>query len=117
MMQTKQTIAILGATGNTGKIVAKKLASKKYRLLLSDTVEPQINHLIQEISNLHPNSDLEAITCSFEACWESDIIITDLPENSEKEIAEKIRAVANQKTLIQLLSPNHSRRLCIMQDL
>jgi predicted amino acid dehydrogenase len=37
IMQTKQTIAVIGATGNMGSAISKSLSKGNYRLLLGAT--------------------------------------------------------------------------------
>jgi NADPH-dependent F420 reductase len=51
---------------------------------------------------------VDAIDCSTQAGWEADIIILALPFEAEKEVAEKIKAVANQKIVISIANPLNS---------
>ena len=103
-MQTKQTIAIIGATGNMGSALSKSLAKGNYRLLLL-TDENGIGGLVDEIKSLHPNADVESINSSYNATWEADIIIAAVPYSAEKEVADKIREVSNQKVVISIANP------------
>lgn len=104
-MNTKQAIAIIGATGNMGAAIARSLAKGNYRLLLKANDKHALDTLSDDIKKDHPSADLEAITCSAEASWEADIIILAVPFQAEKEIAEKIREVANQKIVISIANP------------
>ncbi len=61
--------------------------------------------LFDEIQEVNPTADVEAIDCSFDGCWEADIIISAVPYNAEKEIAERIKEVANQKIVISIANP------------
>jgi 8-hydroxy-5-deazaflavin:NADPH oxidoreductase len=104
-MQTKQTIAIIGATGNMGSAISKSLSIGNYRLLLKSTSKEDLEVLVREIKGKHPGADIETAVCPTEASWEADIIILAVPYEAEKEIAEKIREVANQKTVISIANP------------
>ena len=53
----------------------------------------------------YDTSDIEAIACPTEASWEADIIILAVPFEAEKEIAAKIKEVANQKIVISIANP------------
>jgi len=104
-MQTKQTIAIIGATGNMGAAISKSLAKGNYRLLLRATDQDKLQDLINTIRTENSSADVEAIDCPVNACWEADIIIAAVPYSAEKEVAEKIREVANQKIVISISNP------------
>ena len=104
-MKTKQTIAIIGATGNMGYAISKSLAKGNYRLLLKANKQEELVKLANEIKSSNPTADVEAIACPTEASWEDDIIILDVHFEAEKEIAEKIREVANQKIVISITNP------------
>jgi NADPH-dependent F420 reductase len=104
-MQTKQTIAIIGATGSMGSAISKSLAKGNYRLLLKAGNQDEIDQLIDEIVKTTPQAEVEGIACSKEACWEADIIIAAVPYSAEAEVAEKIREVANQKIVISIANP------------
>lgn len=106
-MYTKQTIVVIGATGNMGSELSKSLANGNYKLLLYSNEEDQLQTLVQEIINANPNADVEAIKCSVNASWEADIIITDIDAGTENEVAEKIREVANQKIVISITHALH----------
>ena len=104
-MQTNQTIAIIGATGNMGSAISKSLAKGNYRLLLFDNIPEKIQSLQQEIKMINPLVDVEALECPVTASWEADIIIVAVPYGAEKEVAGKIKEVANQKIVISIANP------------
>ena len=104
-MQTKQTIAIIGATGNMGSAISKSLAKGNYRLLLKANDQEKLQALVQEIHGSNTSADVEGIECPKDASWEADIIIAAVPYEAEKEVAEKIREVANQKIVISITNP------------
>lgn len=104
-MKTKQTIAIIGAAGNMGSAIAKSLAKGNYRLLLKGSKKEKLVKLVKEIENIHPSADVEALDCPVNAAWEADMIIAAVPYQAEKEMAEKIREVANQKIVISISNP------------
>ncbi len=99
-MRTKQTVIIIGATGSKGSFIAENLLKGNYRLLLNDRNTDELNGLKDAIINNNPAADIEVIDCSFDGCWEADIIISAVAFATEKEIAGKIKEVANQKTFI-----------------
>jgi 8-hydroxy-5-deazaflavin:NADPH oxidoreductase len=104
-MQTKQTIAVIGATGNMGSAISKSIAKGPYRLVLKATKQEELDALVSEIKSKTSNADVEAAVCSTEASWEADIIILAVPFNAEKDLAEKIKEVANQKIVISIANP------------
>lgn len=101
-MQTRQTIAIIGASGNLGSAISRSLSKRNYRLLLKADEPEQLDALIAEIKNIHPSADVEMQGCSMEASWEADIIILAIPYEKEPAIAAKIQEVANQKVVIRM---------------
>jgi len=104
-MKTKQTIAIIGATGSMGSAISKSLSKGNYRLLLKSGDTDKLKKLSSEIKATHPSADLELMTCPTEASWEADIIILAVPFEAEKEITERIRDVANQKIVVSIANP------------
>lgn len=104
-MQTKQTIAVIGATGNMGSAIAKSLSKGNYRILLCANDQAKIHTLVADIKHSNPGADVEHIDCSVNASWEADVIILAVPYNAEKAVAEKIKEVANQKIVISIANP------------
>jgi 8-hydroxy-5-deazaflavin:NADPH oxidoreductase len=104
-MRTKQTIAIIGASGNMGSAIARSLSKGNYRLLLYTEKPDRVDSLLQDIRENNPDADAEAVECSFDASWESDIIIAAVPYEAEHEVAGRIRDVANQKIVISIANP------------
>ena len=107
-MNTKQTIAIIGATGSMGAAIAGSLAKGNYRLLLSARNQEKLDALAQKIKAETASADIEELTCSTQASWEADIIISAVPYEAEREMAEKIREMANQKIVISIANPLNS---------
>ena len=104
-MQTKQTIAIIGATGNMGSAIAKSLARGSYRLLLKGSKQEELDALVKDIQTKNPQAEIDSAVCPTEASWEADIIILAVPYEAEKEIALKIKDVASQKIVISIANP------------
>jgi NADPH-dependent F420 reductase len=104
-MNTKQTIAIIGATGNMGTGIAKSLSKSNNRLLLYARHADKVQTLVEEIKKSNPSAEAEAIACPTNASWEADIIILAVPYAAEKEIAAKIKEVGNQKIVISISNP------------
>ena len=106
-MQTKQTIAIIGATGNMGSAISKSLSKGNYRLLLKSNDQEKLVSLVEEIQRSNSSAEVEAMACPTEAGWESDVIILAVPFDAEKEIVPKIKEVANQKIIISITNPSN----------
>jgi len=104
-MQTKQTIAIIGATGNMGSAISKSLAKGNYRLLLKSNDSDKLDGLVKAIKSENTKADVESAVCPTDASWEADVIILAVPFEAEKEIAVKIKEVANQKIVISIANP------------
>ena len=107
-MKIKQTIAVIGATGNMGSAISKSLSKGNYKLLLCANEQDKVQTLVQQIKLQNSSADVEAVDCSTEASWEAYIIILALPYEAEKEVAEKIREMANQKIVISIANPLNS---------
>jgi 8-hydroxy-5-deazaflavin:NADPH oxidoreductase len=107
-MKTKQTIAIIGAGGSMGSAIARSLAKGSYRLLLKGNNKEKLESLLDEIKQNEPGADVEIAECPVNAGWEADIIIAAVPYSAEKELAEKIKDVANQKIVISISNPLNS---------
>jgi NADPH-dependent F420 reductase len=104
-MQTRQTIAIIGATGSMGSAISRNLSKGNYRLLLKANDQAKVQKLVKEIRSSNAGAEVEAMECPRDASWEADIIISAIPYAAEKEIAEKIREVANQKIVVSIANP------------
>ncbi|WP_046368996.1 NADPH-dependent F420 reductase [Flavihumibacter petaseus] len=104
-MSAKQTIAIIGATGSIGSGIARSLAGGSNRLLLFAKQLDKAETLVGEIKSRNASADVEALECPANAAWEADIIILAVPYGAERELAEKIKAVANQKVVISIANP------------
>ena len=103
-MKTKQTIAVIGATGNMGSAISRGLSNGNYRLLLCANDKEKLQSLTADIRR-GASAEVEAVDCNVDASWEADIIITAVPYEAEKEVAGKIREVANQKIVISIANP------------
>ena len=88
-----------------GSAISTSLAKGNYRLLLKANNIQKLNDLVETIRKQSPQSDVEGMSCPKEAGWESDIIILAVPYGAEKEIAPKIREVANRKIVISISNP------------
>ena len=104
-MSTKQIIAIIGAAGNMGFNIAKNLSKGNNRVLLFANNQDKINALVAEIKSKNASADVEAYECPTTASWEADVIILAVPYGAEKELAAKIKDVANTKIVISIANP------------
>ena len=105
IMQTKQTIAVIGASGNMGSAISKNLSKGNYRILLFANDKEKVETVVNDIKSYNAAADVEALECPTDASWEADIIVFAVPYQAEKELAERIRAVANQKIVISIANP------------
>jgi NADPH-dependent F420 reductase len=106
-MKTKQTIAVIGATGNMGSAISKGLSKGNYRLLLCANDKERLQLLTADIKK-NATAEVESLDCTVNASWEADIIIMAVPYPAEKEVAGKIRGVANQKIVVSISNPLNS---------
>jgi NADPH-dependent F420 reductase len=74
-------------------------------LLLKAGKQEEINKLVKQIRDNNSSADVDTMPCPTEASWEADIIILAVPFEAEKELAEKIKEVANQKIVISIANP------------
>jgi 8-hydroxy-5-deazaflavin:NADPH oxidoreductase len=98
-MRTKQTIAIIGL-GELGKRLATALAAGKDRVLLFDKDELEARSLAAHLKESQSNYDIEALTCSADACWEADVIILAVAKDEQALVARYVREYANQKIVV-----------------
>ena len=88
-MSAKQTIAVIGASGNRGAAISKILAKGNNRLLLIANEKEKVENVAQYITNNTASAEVEVLECPTDASWEADLIILAVPYQVEKEIAEK----------------------------
>lgn len=106
-MKTKQTIAVIGATGNMGSAISKNLAKGNYRLLLCANDKEKLQSLTNDIKK-SATAEVESIECTANVSWEADIIIVAVPYQAESDVAGKIKQVANQKIVVSISNPLNS---------
>ena len=99
-MAAKKTIAIIGSTNEKATAILSRLYIENYRLLLVSKYANQFVELVKDIQSAHPGVELETVGCMKDGCWEADIIIIDIQNCEEKEVAELISEVATQKIVI-----------------
>ena len=109
-MNTKRVVAVIGASGEMGSAIAKSLAKGNYRSLLHSSKKNKVRFLIDEIKGGNSGADIEIVDDCMEVCWEADIIILAIPYTVEKEVAENIRKVVNQKVVISISNPINDTR-------
>lgn len=100
IMHTKQTIALIGAADEKGAALARNMARGNYRILLFAHGCDDLDQLVSDIRKDVADADIEPITCSTDACWEADIILLATAADTNPEVVEKIRPVANQKVVV-----------------
>lgn len=104
-MNTKQTIAIVGATGQMGSALAKSLTGSSYRLLLMGTNQAKLQDLYHQLKKINQEVDSDWILCPVDASWEADIIVLAVPYSAEKDLAAKIAPVTTGKIVISISNP------------
>ena len=104
-MKTKQTIAVIGATGKIGSALSKSLSAGGYRVLLCASDEGKLGTLATVIKDTDAKADVDIVICPVNASWEADVIILAIPQTADAGVAESIKAVANQKVVISISSP------------
>ncbi|MGK9128278.1 NADPH-dependent F420 reductase [Olivibacter sp. SA151] len=104
-MNTKQTIAIVGASGQMGSALAKSLAGSSYRLLLMGTNQAKLQDLYHQLKKINQEVDSDWILCPVDASWEADIIVLAVPYSAEKDLAAKIAPVTTGKIVISISNP------------
>jgi len=99
-MAIKKTIAIVGATGKTGRAIVNQFASMAYRLLLVSNKPDELYQFTKNISKKYPEADIEPLECIKDGCWEADIIVIAVAPAEEKEVAELMKEVTTQKIVV-----------------
>jgi predicted dinucleotide-binding enzyme len=108
-MKTKETIAIIGATGNMGSAIARNLAKHNYRLILMSRNSEDLSGLKHSLSTVNAKAVIDTNDCAKDVSWEADIIILACPYEAEREIAKRIREVAVGKIVISISNPLNAR--------
>ena len=88
-----------------GSAISKSLSWGNNRLLLFANDKQKVKAVVRDIKSNNALAKVESLECATDAVWEADIIILAVPFRAEKEIAEKIRDVANQKIVISISNP------------
>ncbi|HEV2830980.1 MAG TPA: NAD(P)-binding domain-containing protein [Hanamia sp.] len=101
-MSVKKTIAIVGATEETGREISRHFMQADYRLLLVSNNKDQLDYLSKSINDKKPKAEIDSIDCVKDGCWEADIIILTVPFHEEKKVAEMMKEVATQKIVVTI---------------
>jgi NADPH-dependent F420 reductase len=104
-METKQTVAIFGASGSMGSAITKSIANGPYRLLLISKDAQKLQKLQSEIFKEIPNAETEVIQTLIDARWKADIFILAVPYSSEAAIVPEIKDLAVGKIVISISNP------------
>lgn len=109
MSITQQIIAMIGADGEMGSALAKGISAGNYRMLLFGEEPESLKLLTAAIHQEHPKADIKIMDCAYECSWEADIIVLDISEGDEKEIAKKIQEVATQKIVVRIADSTNTK--------
>src|SRR5690349_11758614 len=82
-MNTKQVVAVIGASGNMGSAIAKAISKGNYRVLLQSENVSKVQGVVDEIRKNYPGSDVDVVAHPMDASWEADIIILAIPYVAE----------------------------------
>src|SRR5678816_3528787 len=104
-MNTKQVVAVIGASESMGSAIAKSISKGNYRVLLQSVNFEKVQCIADEIRMDNASSDVDAVPSAMEASWEADIIILAIPYAAEQNVAQDISKVVNQKIVISVSSP------------
>jgi NADPH-dependent F420 reductase len=107
-MKTKQTIAVIGATGKMGSGIARNLSQGDYKLLINARDQEKLDSLLQEIKKSNPSANVEIVDSSTQAAAKADVVILAVPYSTEKALAEKIRKETSQKIVVSISNPLNS---------
>lgn len=107
-MKTKETIAIIGATGKMGSSIAKDLSKHICRLILMSRDATKLSVLKDNLSTPDTKALIDTHDCAREVSWEADVIVMATPFEETQEIAEMIRDVATGKIVISVSGPPHA---------
>lgn len=99
------TIAVIGATGNMGSAISKSLSKGNYHLLLNAKDEAKLGAVLGDIKKANSAANVKIFDYSANASWEADVIILALPYGAEKEVAQRIKAIASNKIVISISNP------------
>lgn len=99
-MSAKRSIAIVGATEETGEKITLQFLNNNCFLLLISNNKDRLDSLAKKIADKKPKAEINFIECVKDGCWEADIIILAVPADEEKMVAEMMQEVATQKIVV-----------------
>ncbi len=109
-MAYTHTVALIGATSQTGAFIASRLADQ-YRLLLMDTDPVALRSLQNAVRSQTSAADVDVLSCCKDASWEADTVIICVDDQALDALADRIRDVTTCKTVIQFTNLATSRLL------
>lgn len=115
-MALRQTIAIIGASGQYGAAFAKALSAGPYRLLLMDPNTDGLTLLQKTIGVEVPQADVEQVACCREASWEADLILFALPFSERNHLIAQMQEVVTRKTVVFILGQPEENALNILKQ-
>ena len=116
-MNTKQVVAVIGASGKMGSALAKTLSKGNYRILLHSSKTNKVERLLDEIKSNNPAADIEIVDDYVEIGWEADAVILAVPYAAEIVVAENIKSVANQKVIVSISNPLTTQAISAAEEL
>lgn len=100
-MTSPKTIAIVGATGKMGSVIARSLAEGRHRLVLTANHREKLAALRNELIQIY-DADVTLAATAREAAWEADLVILAVPADVEMQVAGLIREVVSGKIIISI---------------
>lgn len=104
-METKQTVAVFGASGSMGSAITKSIAKGPYRLLLMSNDAGKLQKLQSDMLKEFPDAEAEVIQTLIDARWKADIFILAVPYAAEAAIVPDIKDLAEGKIVISITNP------------
>lgn len=96
----KNTVAIIGDTGEFCPALVKAVMQQELRLLFISGDEVRISRLKEELQQLPQKAEVEFINCEKEGCWEADIIAFTRPTDIQPLLLNRIKQVSTQKVVL-----------------
>lgn len=100
-MTTPKTIAIVGASGKMGSVIARSLADARYRLVLTANSREKLTALRNELVQIY-DADVTLVATAREAAWEADLVVLAVPAEVEMNVAGLFRDVVSGKIIISI---------------
>ncbi len=100
-----KTIAVLGGTGNEGKVLVVRWAQFGYKVIIGSRTAIKAQNVAAELTNMLDNSVIIGGTDNRNAAIISDIVVLTVPYAAHRETLEIIKDCMRGKLLIDVTVP------------